>query len=70
MTFREIGQVVLDGRLVLFVVDNFRLHSFLHKKNTTKKLFFLCVSVTDMNSSNKAIDFQVFLNSWQFAAAS
>ena len=34
--------------------------SFFAQKNTTKKLIFLCVSVTDMNSSKKAIDFQVF----------
>ena len=33
-------------------------------------MIFLCVSVTDMNSSKKAIDFQVFCNSWQFVAAS
>ena len=32
MTFREIEQFVLDGRLVLCVVDNFRLHLFLFKK--------------------------------------
>ena len=44
--------------------------SFFAQKNTTKKLIFLCVSVTDMNSSKKAIDFQVFWNSWQFVAAS
>ena len=44
--------------------------SFFCTKNTTKKLIFLCVSVTDMNSLKKAIDFQVFWNSWQFVAAS
>ena len=44
--------------------------SFFAQKNTTKKLILLCVSVTDMNSFKKAIDFQVFWNSWQFVAAS
>ena len=44
--------------------------SFFCTKNTTKKLIFLCVSVTDMNSLKKAIDFQVIWNSWQFVAAS
>ena len=45
MTFREIEQFVLDGRLVLFVVDNFRLHRFLHKK-TPRKSWFFCVSLS------------------------
>ena len=60
MTFREIEQVVLESWLVLFVVDNFRLHRFLHKEHN-EKLIFWCVSVTDMNSSKKAIVFEVFL---------
>ena len=42
MTFREIEKFVLDGRLVLFVVDNFRLHRFWHKKPQRKSWFF-CV---------------------------
>ena len=59
------------GELVsTFRCWKFSPSSFLHKKNTTKKLIFLCVSVTDMNSFKKAIDFQVFWNSWQFVAAS
>ena len=69
MTFREIEQFVLESWLVLVVVDNFRLHRFLHKK-TPRRSWFFCVSVTDMNSFKKAIDFQVCLNSWQFVAAS
>ena len=43
MTFREIEQFVLESWLVLFVVDNFRLHRFLHKK-TQRKSWFFCVS--------------------------
>ena len=70
MTFREIEQFVLESWLVLFVVDNFRLHRFLSTKKHNEKVDFLCVSVTDMNSSKKAIDFQVFCNSWQFVATS
>ena len=69
MTFREMEQFVLERSLVLFVVDNFRLHRFLHKKHN-EEVVFLFVSVTDMNSFKKAIDFQVFCNSWQFVAAS
>ena len=42
-TFRQMEQFVLDRSLVLFVVDNFRLHRFLHKK-TPRKSWFLCVS--------------------------
>ena len=42
MTFREIEQFVLESWLVLFVVDNFRLHRFLHKK-TQRKSWFFCV---------------------------
>ena len=55
MTFREIEQFVLDGRLVLFVVDNFRLHRFLHKKHY-EKVDFLCLIFTDVNSSQKEIN--------------
>ena len=55
MTFREIEQFVLDGRLVLFVVDNARLHRFLHKKHD-EKLIFLCLDFTDVNSSQKEIN--------------
>ena len=43
MTFREIEQFVLDSWLVLFVVDNFRLHRFLHQK-TPRKSWLFCVS--------------------------
>ena len=69
MTCSEIEQFVLESWLVLFVVDNFRIHRFLHKKHHEKLIFF-CFSVTDMNSFRKAIDFQAFWNSWQFVAAS
>ena len=55
MTFREIEQFVLDGRLVLSVVDNVRLQRFLHK-NTTKKLIFLCLIFTDVNASQEEIN--------------
>ena len=44
MTFREIEQFVLESWLVLFVVDNFRPHRFLHKK-TQRKSWFFCVSL-------------------------
>ena len=55
MAFREIEQLVLDGRLVLFVVDNFRLHRFLNKK-TPRKIDFLSLIFTDVNSSQKEIN--------------
>ena len=59
------------GELVsTFRCWQFSPSSFFAPKNTTRKLIFLCFSVTDMNSFKKAIDFQVFLNSWQFVAAS
>ena len=48
MTFREIEQFVFDGRLVLFVVDNCRLHRFSHKN--TPKIVFLCFHFTGKNS--------------------
>ena len=54
--FREIEQFVLESWLVLLVVDNFRLHHFFCTKNTTKKLIFLCVFFTDVNSSQKEIN--------------
>ena len=54
MTFREMEQFVLDRSLVLFVVDNFRLHRFFSQKNTTKKLNFWCF-FTNVNSSQKEI---------------
>ena len=41
MTFREMEQFVLERSLVLFVVDNFRLHRFLHKKIRRKVDFFV-----------------------------
>ena len=41
MTFREIEQFVLESWLVLFVVDNFRLHRFLQKKHHEKYDFFV-----------------------------
>ena len=56
MTFREIEQFALESSLVLFVVDNFRLHRFFPQKNTTKKLIFLSLIFTDMNSSQKEIN--------------
>ena len=40
-TFRQMEQFVLDRSLVLFVVDNFRLHRFLHKKHNGKVDFFV-----------------------------
>ena len=43
--------------------------SFFAQENT-KKLISLCFFFTDVNSFQKAIDFQVFCNSWQFVAAS
>ena len=36
MTFREMEQFVLDRSLVLFVVDNFRLHRFFLNKTPRK----------------------------------
>ena len=54
MTFREMEQFVLKRSLVLFVVDNFRLHRFLHKKHY-EKVEFLCFFFTDVNSSQKEI---------------
>ena len=44
MTCSEIEQFVLESWLVLFVVDNCRLHHFLHKK-TLRKSWFFCVSL-------------------------
>ena len=44
MTFREMEQFVLERSLVLFVVDNFRLHRFFHKK-TPRKSWFSYVSL-------------------------
>ena len=42
MTFREMEQFVLERSLVLFVVDNFRLHRFfLYKKTQRKSWFFV-----------------------------
>ena len=41
MTFREMEQFVLERSLVLFVVDNFRLHRFFHKKHHEKVDFFV-----------------------------
>ena len=55
MTFREIEQFVLESWLVLFVVDNFRLHRFLHKKHNEKVDFFVFI-FTDVNSSQKEIN--------------
>ena len=43
MTLREIEQFVLESWLVLFVVDNFRLHRFFHKKHDEKVDFFVCL---------------------------
>ena len=39
-TFRQMEQFVLDRSLVLFVVDNFRLHRFLNKKTPRKSWTF------------------------------
>ena len=59
------------GELVsTFRCWQFSPSSFFAQKNTTKKLIFLCFFFTNVNSSQKAISFQVFLNSWQFVAAS
>ena len=55
MTFREIEQFVLESWFVLFVVDNFCLHRFLHKKHM-KKLILLCLFFTVVNSSQKGIN--------------
>ena len=55
MTFREIEQFVLESWLVLFVVDNFRLHRYLHKKHH-EKVDFLVFIFTDVNSSQKEIN--------------
>ena len=43
MTFREIEQFVLESWLVLFVVDNFRLHRFFTKNHQEKVDFFVCL---------------------------
>ena len=40
MTFSGIHKFVLDGWLVLFLVDNFRVHRFLHKKTSRKSWFW------------------------------
>ena len=40
MTFSGIHKSQLNGWLVLFVVDNFRVHRFFAQKNTTKKLIW------------------------------
>ena len=59
------------GELVsTFRCWRFSPSSFFAQKNTTKKLISLCFFFADMNSFKNAIDFQVFLNSWQFVAAS
>ena len=62
-------QFVLNSWLVHFVVDNFRFHRYLLKKHH-EEVDFLCFFFTDVNSSQKAISFQVFLNSWHFVATS
>ena len=41
-TFSEIDQFVLESWIVLFLVDNFRVHRFLLKKTSWKSWFF-CV---------------------------
>ena len=43
MTFREMEQFVLERSLVLFVVDNFRLHRFFHKKHHEKVDFLVFI---------------------------
>ena len=45
MTFSGIHQFVLDGWIVLFLVDNFRVHRFLHKKSSRKSWFWNSCSV-------------------------
>ena len=54
-TFRQMEQFVLDRSLVLFVVDNFRLHRFFRQKNTTKKLNFWCFFLPMWIPSQKEI---------------
>ena len=49
-------QFVLERSLVLFVVDNFRLRRFFHKKTPRKSWFFCVFSFTDVNSSLKEIN--------------
>ena len=56
-TFRQMEQFVLDRSLVLFVVDNFRLHRFFRKKTPRKSwtfdvFFYRCEFLPKGNQSS------------------